>query len=422
MALALFLNLFIGIYTLTSSDSDISPSKVVQNYWQRPDIMLLSMVFMMSFCFATWQVLLNNFVVERAGFTGVEIGILQSVREIPGFLAFTAVFILLLLKEQTFAVLSLAVMSLGVAMTGFLPFEYGLYFTTVIMSIGFHYFETMNKSLTLQLLSKEQAPHFLGKALSTKSVASLAAYASIFICMSVLGIDYVWVYFCIGSVGLVASFIIFQKFPVFESKSVQKKHLLLRRRYWLYYALIFLSGARRQIFIVFAGFMMVEKFGYSVADISTLFIVNYLFNFFFASRIGKMIGIIGERKALIFEYVGLICVFLGYAFVENATIAASLYVIDHMFFALAIAVSTYFQKVADPEDIASTASVSFTINHIAAVIIPAVLGMVWIVSTKAVFFVGVGFAILSLICSFNIPRNPSQTNAVVWGQRFAGTA
>ncbi|WP_086934774.1 MFS transporter [Agarilytica rhodophyticola] len=382
--------------------------------------MLLAMVFIMSFCFATWQVLLNNFVVERASFTGVEIGILQSVREIPGFLAFTAVFVLLILKEQVFAVLSLGVMCLGVAMTGFLPFEYGLYFTTVIMSIGFHYFETMNKSLTLQWLSKEEAPYFLGKSLSVKAVASLAAYASIFVCMELLGVDYVWVYFVIGTIGVIASLLIFQKFPLFQIGVGQKKQLLLKRRYWLYYTLVFLSGARRQIFVVFAGFMMVEKFGYSVADISTLFIVNYLFNFFFASRIGKLIGVIGERRALIFEYTGLICVFLGYAFVENATFAASLYVIDHMFFALAIAVSTYFQKVANQEDIASTASVSFTINHIAAVVIPALLGMVWVVSTKAVFLVGVGFAIASLICSCNIPLKPSKSNAVLWGKRFAG--
>ena len=115
-------------------------------YWKRPEALLLSLTFVMSMVFSVWMVLLNNFVVERADFTGVEIGILQSVREIPGFLAFTAVFVLLILKEQTFAFVSLAVMCLGVALTGFLPFEYGLYFTTLLMSVGFHYFETINKS------------------------------------------------------------------------------------------------------------------------------------------------------------------------------------------------------------------------------------------------------------------------------------
>ena len=106
---------------------------------------------------------------------------------------------------------------------------------------------------------------------------------------------------------------------------------------------------------------MVEKFGYSASQVTLLFLVNYIFNWFFAERIGKLINIFGEKKCLIFEYIGLIVVFTSYAFVTNAYVAAGLYIIDHMFFALAIAINTYFQKIADPKDIASTAGVSFTI-------------------------------------------------------------
>lgn len=389
--------------------------------FESPGMMLLSMTFIMSFGFAVWQVLLNNFVIERANFTGVEIGILQSLREVPGFLAFTAVFILLVLREQTFALLALACMSLGIVLTGFLPFEYGLYFTTVVMSVGFHYFETINKSLTLQWLRQHETPHFLGKALSVKAAASLGAYALVFVAMGFLGIDYLWVYFLVGSLGLLATWYVYRRFAQFAIQVPQRKHLLMRKRYWLYYVLVFLSGARRQIFVVFAGFLMVEKFGYSVTDISVLFIVNYVFNLLFAARIGKLIGVIGERNALIIEYLGLIFVFSGYAFVQSAEWAAALYVIDHMFFALAIAITTYFQKIADKEDIASTASVSFTINHIAAVVIPALLGMIWMVSTTAVFLIGAVFALLSLIFSLNIPNKPSDSEVVVWGKRFAGT-
>lgn len=385
--------------------------------WKNPQVLLLSMVFMMSFGFGVWQVLLNNFVIERANFTGVEIGILQSLREVPGFLAFTAVFLLLIFKEQYFALLSIAVMGLGIALTGFLPFEYGLYFTTVVMSIGFHYFETMNKSLTLQWIDKKETPHFMGRALAIKSVASLSAYALILLGMTFLHIDYVWMYLFVGASVIALSAVLYFRFPLFPALVVQRKHLFLRKRYWLYYSLVFLSGARRQIFVVFAGFMMVEKFGYSVRDISLLFIANYVFNFFFAAKIGRFIGVVGERKALVFEYLGLICVFAGYAFVTHPYVAAGLYIVDHLFFALAIAVSTYFQKIAEPEDIAGTASVSFTINHIAAVVIPALLGLVWVASPTAVFMVGVGFACLSLICSLNIPSQPDTDNAVVWGKK-----
>ena len=159
---------------------------------------------------------------------------------------------------------------------------------------------------------------------------------------------------------------------------------------------------------------MVEKFGYSVGDISLLFIINYIFNLMFASKIGHWIGRIGERKVLIFEYLGLIIIFTSYAFVTNATIAASLYVIDHLFFALAIAITTYFQKISQPEDIAATSSVSFSINHIAAVVIPALLGIVWVTSPMMVFLVGVFFAFCSLLLALNIPNNPHQGNETHW--------
>lgn len=113
-----------------------------------------------------------------------------------------------------------------------------------------------------------------------------------------------------------------------------------------------------------------------------------------------------------FEYTGLIVVFLGYAFVENAHLAAGLYVIDHLFFALALAVKTYFQKIADPSDMASTAGVSFTINHIAAIIIPVTFGVIWLSSPGLVFIIGAVMAGVSLILSLNVPRKPASGNEV----------
>ncbi|MEF1171972.1 MFS transporter, partial [Vibrio sinaloensis] len=148
------------------------------------------------------------------------------------------------------------------------------------------------------------------------------------------------------------------------------------------------------------------------ADSTLLFLINYLFNFLFAKRIGKFIGQVGERKALIFEYVGLIGVFVGYAMVQTAEWAAALYVIDHLFFALALAIKTYFQKIADPADMASTAGVSFTINHIAAVFIPVSFGFIWLISPSAVFYIGAGMAMVSLLLSLNIPRKPEEGNEV----------
>ena len=383
-----------------------------------PISLLILMSIAMPIAFNAWAALLNNFVVEKAAFTGIEIGILQSLREVPGFLAFTMVFVLLVIKEQIFAVFALALLGLGVAITGFFPTVFGLYFTTVLMSIGFHYFEAVKQSLSLQWLSKEEAPQVLGRLIAIGSLTSLIVYASLWALLEIFQASYLVNFFIAGGLCMILALVMYFMFPIFPAKTIQNKNLILRKRYWLYYLLTFLSGARRQIFMVFAAFLMVEKFGYSASQVTLLFLINYAFNWLFAEKIGQLIGKFGERKALTLEYLCLIFGFIAYGLVDNPTLAAGLYILDHMFFAMAIAISTYFQKIADPKDMASSAGVSFTINHIAAVVIPAALGMVWIWSHSLVFYIGACFALASLIAAQYIPKTPSPGNETSFTGRF----
>ena len=383
-------------------------------FLNNPKYLLYVMSIAMTLAFATWMVLLNNFVVERAEFSGREIGILQSIREIPGFLAFTTVFVLLLIREQKFAYFSLIMLGIGVLLTGFFPSEIGLYCTTLLMSAGFHYFETVKQSLSLQWLSVSETPEVLGKLIALTSLTSLLTYLFIWFSQEYLSLGFEIIYLISGVVCLLLTLFMWFGAPLFEGKVNQKKNLVLKRSYWLYYALTFMSGARRQIFVVFAAFLMVEKFKYSVSDIAILFIINHTFNWIFASKIGRLVGKVGERSALTFEYCGLFLIFFAYAYVDSAIMAGALYVLDHLFFSLAIAIKTYFQKIANPSDIASTAGVAFTINHIAAVFIPVSFGLVWLFSPKLVFLMGAMMSLISLILARNIPKDPKYGHEVIW--------
>ncbi len=358
--------------------------------------------------FATWNNLINNFAIERAAFSGAEIGMLQSIREIPGFLAFAVVLILLMVREQSLALWSLLLLGIGTAATGFFPTVLGLYLTTVVMSLGFHYYETVQSSLALQWIDKRHAPETLGRIIAVGSFTAIVSYLFILVVFSKFGIDFKETYLIGGGATCLVAAIAWLGFPKFPQDVVQHKKIILRSRYWLYYALTFISGARRQIFIVFAGFLLVEKFHYTVPEVSLLFFINAGLNMFFAPKIGRLIGRWGERRALIFEYIGLIIIFVSYAFVEDAFVAGGLYVVDHLFFALAIAIKTYFQKIADPADIASTAAVGFTINHIAAVCIPVIFGIIWLRSPSIVFLAGAAMAAISLLLSMLVPRHPAR--------------
>ena len=398
--------------------SDLGQSRNIQNKWlfyiqmetflNNRKSLLFILAVGNTIAFATWQVLLNNFVVERAAFTGEEIGLLQSLREVPGFLAFTAIAILVFIRQQNFAILSLITLGIGTAITAFFPTALWLYFTTVIMSFGFHYLETMHNSLSLQWLTKDEAPKVLGQLLSTRAISNLLVLSSIYLYLVFFPENYMFIYLIAGGTAILIGVFCWTAVPQFEDSVVQRTELFLKKKYWLYYVLTFLAGARRQIFVVFAGFLMVEKFGFAIENVVMLTLVNAALTFWLAPKIGSLIGYIGERRALTLEYLGLIIVFVGYAFVNSAAVAVALYLLDHLFFAMAIAIKTYFQKIADPEDIAATSSISFTINHIAAVVLPAALGILWVINHSAVFFAGAAIAAISLGLAQLIPDKPKK--------------
>ncbi|WP_146344480.1 MFS transporter [Phaeobacter marinintestinus] len=393
--------------------------------WRRPTALLFLMAVAMPIAFATWSVLLNNFVIEVADFDGSDIGWLHTVREIPGFFAVGVIAIIMFMREQVLGLVSLVLLGVATAVTAWFPSLGGILTITMLSSIGFHYYETVNQSLQLQWLPKDRAPRVLGYLLAAGSAATLLAYGLIVLLWNQFGLTYNVVYMVAGGATVVLAVFAYFAYPQFEGEHVQVKKMILRRRYWLYYALQFMSGARRQIFVVFAAFMMVERFGYDVHEIASLYLITLVANMVFAPFVGRAVGRFGERNALVFEYVGLMIVFLAYGgiyyFGWGVVLAATLYIIDHLFFALALALKTYFQKIADPKDIAPTAAVAFTINHIAAVFLPAGLGYLWLVSPGAVFALASAMAGISLVLALLIPRHPEPGNETVL-RRFASPA
>ena len=386
--------------------------------WRRPIAVLVLMSFAMPLAFATWSALLNNWVIDAAGFTGVEIGWLHSIREIPGFLAVGVIFVIIFVREQILALLSLIVLGGATALTAEFPTYGGILLVTFVSSIGFHYYETVNQSLQLQWLPKNRAPIIIGRLMAIGSAATLIAYGAIVLTWKALDLSYGFVFMASGGACVAIAIYVLVAIPQFQSPHPQRKQMVFRRRYWLYYALEFMSGARRQIFIVFAGFMMVERFGFAVHEITALFLINLVANMIFAPVAGYAVARFGERNVLLVEYIGLTGVFLAYAgvfyFGWGIWVAATLYVIDHFFFALALGRKTYFQKIADPADIAPTAAVSFTINHISAVFLPAMLGYLWIIAPEAVFVVAAAMALVSLLLSALIPRHPVEGRETVF--------
>ena len=387
-------------------------------FWRKPVTLLFLMAAVMPIAFSTWSALLNNFVIAVADFDGSDIGWLHTVREIPGFFAIGVIVLLMLVREQVLGLVALVMLGVATALTAQFPSMGGILTITMLSSIGFHYYETVNQSLQLQWIDKASAPQTLGWIIAAGSCATFLAYVLIVLTWEAFDLSYSIVYWVSGGLtACVAVFCLFA-YPQFKSPNPQRKQFILRKRYWLYYALQLMSGARRQIFVVFAGFMMVEKFGFAVQEVTSLFLITLMANMVSAPLVGKAVSLFGERSALVFEYLGLAVIFLLYGglyfFGWGVVLASALYVFNHIFFSLALALKTYFQKIADPRDIAPTAAVAFTINHIAAVFLPAGLGYLWLSSPQMVFLAAAGMALVSLVLALMIPRHPDEGNETIF--------
>jgi predicted MFS family arabinose efflux permease len=342
-----------------------------------------------------WLILFNNFAVEIAALEGRHVGVIQSVREIPGFLSLLVVFVLLVVREHRLSALSILFLGVGLAATGLFPSYGGLLLTSLVMSFGFHYYDTTKQSLTLQYFDDHQSPRVFGKLLSLSSAASIGIGVFIYLVSAVL--DYRQMFLLTGGLVVAAGLWGMAQDPTDPQRLPQRKRMVFRRRYWLFYFLTFMAGARRQIFMAFAVFLMVKRFQFSVQEVTALFVINNLINYFLSPMIGRSIIRFGERKVLSLEYASLIPIFLAYAVVESKILLALLYVLDHIFFNFSFAIRTYFQKIGDPRDIAPSMAVGFTINHIAAVVLPAIGGALWMIDYRIPFVAGAAMSLVSLM-------------------------
>lgn len=309
-------------------------------------------------------------------------------------MALLVIYLLFLVREQRLAALSVIVMGMGVWLAGYFPHFNGLMLTTLLMSFGFHYFETLNMSLALQHFDKTTAPQVMGRLRSLASIANLVVGGLVFLVAGVL--DYTSMFAMIGVVTVAAGAWCLCYDPRPKETVPQAKHMLMRKKYSLFYVLTLLAGARRQIFVAFAVFLMVERFGFTVREITLLFVANNLINAYVSPILGKAIVKYGERRVLSLEYFSLIWIFIAYAATDSKAVVAGLYILDHLFFNFHIALRTYFQKIGDPAHIAPTMAVGFTINHVAAVFIPAFGGMLWMVDYRIPFLMAAGLSLLSL--------------------------
>jgi predicted MFS family arabinose efflux permease len=292
--------------------------------------------------------------------------------------------------------LSVILLGAGILLTGRandIPF---LLVSTVVMSFGFHFFVPCNDGVVLMTVEKEQTPKTLGQLRSLGAIAAVSSTVMVYLLAGRW--DYRTLFTVVGGLIAAGGFLLLL-FQGAQTGLPQRRQVILRRRYWLYYVLAFLMGSRRHIFTTFAIFLLVREYGIDLQTTAILFLVNSVVNVYALQLVGKLVGRLGERLMLSIAFGALGFVFLGYAFVTYLPVLFVLFVLDNILFGFNLALTTYFQKIAiTQEEITSNLAVRQSINHIAAVVVPVIGGTAWeLFGSQAPFLAGVGIVLTSLV-------------------------
>jgi len=364
--------------------------------WSRDFRLLACSVFGVGAFFGILYPLFNNFIVDQIGIEPHELGYMESLREVPGFLNALFTGVTIYFAPPIVAGFALIVMGIGMAAYSQVNGFVGILIFSFVWSMGFHAWLPLRATMTLAYSEGEEKGKWFGQLRSVESSATLLMIGLCLLAMNLFEFEGL---FQIGG-GIVAVGGVILFFASRRLQTERENRFVLRRGYWLYYLLSFLEGSRRQVFMTFAIFALVKVFGTDRSVIIRLILINQVVVLFFSPIIGRLVDKLGERTMLSASYIGLFFVFIGYATLRNVNHLYVLYCIDNFFFVGRIALTTYLNKIAPPKDLKPTLAMGVTMNHVAAVTVPLIGGLAWVrFGYQIIFIGGAVFTLISLVCT-----------------------
>lgn len=370
-------------------------------------LLLAGAVFCVGGAFGVQIPLFANFIFERFGVRTHEYGYLEALRETPGFLVVGVSALVMVVAAPRLSMVSLLVMGAGLAAYAWITdiaavlggsAILALIVTSVFWSVGFHTWAPLQNTLALRYAPSDETGRWLGWLRTTSGVGHMTMMGVALLLIRV--VEYEGMFLFAGGLLVVGATLVglAGRGDSAVATRPRERRILVRKRYNVYYLLIFLQGARKQIFLMFAVWLLVKGHGAARETILILMLVNQVMNLLISPTMGKVVDRFGERSTLTVSYALLALVFLGYAFVPNTNALYALYVIDHLLFVGGIALTTYLNKIAPREDIRPTLTMGVTLNHIPSVLVPLIGGGLWVAYGHTVVFVcGAIFATMSVV-------------------------
>jgi len=353
----------------------------------------------------------NNFVVETLHIRPDQLGLVQSIREIPGLLTAPLAVIQGFFKENVWAGLCLLVTALGLFLHT-MAFSFPmLIIATLVLSTGFHLFYPAQSSIVMKTALPEERATRMGQMNSGAAAASLVSFLVVMMVSRSQGTNYSLLHLLAAVFAVVGGILVLTR-PLPGTGS-GRKPMNYDPKFMSYYILTLLGGSRRQITTTFAGYLLVESFGTPVAVMVLLSAISSVVAILTRPMIGRVVDSWGEQNSLIVNYSLVIVLFVGYALVASPIPLFVIYVLDHGLIGFDVAITTHLGKIAPKEVLSSAYAMGQTVNHITGVSVPALGGLLWKAAGGAsVFLSGAVIALASLLYSRGLNKKEKEANAI----------
>jgi len=387
----------------------VSEDKALKLDWLK----LTWVIALFFFGFNVYNSVFQNFLRDTLHAGPLDLGRLESLREIPGLLASLMAGISVALPERRIATIGLVICAVGIGSTGWFGSYWPLVAVTVFWSVGFHLMTSVQSAMTLHLAKGSEGGRHLGRMSGVGALSQIAALVLIVTVTRALSLTHnmtpaaYTVIFVLGGVSILAASLVCRSLST-ESGGGARQPVVLRKEYWLFYVLTFLEGCRRQIFSIFAGFTLIFVYKMTVENMVVLQLINATMIALTAPRMGKIVDRVGEKKPLFWYAIGLILVFIGYATTRSLGVLIALYLLDNVLFSFSVGFTTYLHRIVRPGDLTPSIAMGVTMNHIAAVSVPIIGAILWEKSGnyQVPFAIGAGIAVLTLFFNRFLPEGP----------------
>jgi predicted MFS family arabinose efflux permease len=359
---------------------------------------------------------LNNYLAEVHQLDAVARGWLELPRELPGFLImFITGAMLTLFRETQMAAVAMLLTALGALGLGYLaPTHATLVIFIIIWSAGDHIIFAVEGPIGLKLAADGKEGRRLGQFGGARNLGTILGVGSVFILARSFGDRFSLFYLIAAACALIAG-VLYAGLTVGRGDG-RSRRLVFKKKYGLFYAISALFGIRKQIFLVFGAWVLVEIHGVPVSTMALLYFIAATLGVIMRPLLGEVIDWLGERTVLAVDELLLLGVCLTYAFAGNLLSGRAVlfalygaYILDITLFALRIARTTYLKKIADdPADITPTISMGITIDHAVAMTLPILSGYIWeAYGFQWVFILAGTFAVVGFFVCLQI-RTPDR--------------